>query len=200
MIVTKETIPGLGYVEVADGFVMNEAMVERARSYNSADGVFTLEGGAPYPRGSAEFARAVYGLQAMMYNDCNPIIEGGGSEAANAQCSNLDGMLGDNTIAAIVALPSAIASFPVDRLVAFSRGEPLTPLSRQEQGDAAATLGIKKAARPKPPPPGPSPDPSPGPGPGPGPLAPAESDNTMLWIGLGLLGAAAAVYFMRKKK
>jgi len=133
---------------------MNDAMIRRAVSYNTSrarSGQLVLNGGGPIRAGqplasSPEFARAVYGFQAMMYEFCNQPRRGGGSDRSGARCANVDGMLGPNTLAQIRSLPPADRSMGWSPLVRLSTGAEVQSVSRLDLSRMAFGLGITTRA------------------------------------------------------
>ena len=194
-----DVIPGMGFVAAAN-ISMNQAMIARATGYNASSQHFVLEAGAPYAKGSVEFAKSVYGLQGMLYNACAVPNEGGGSAAAGAPCSNVDGMLGPNTSAALRALPEANMSLDPKVLIDYANGGEVPQLGTAEISAAAAALGIRPKVVRR----GNGVDIPDGGGEGNGvivPTGPPKKDDGNMWLIVGgILVAGGLIYFMTKKK
>lgn len=187
-----EPIAGLGFVEAAKK--MNDRMAAAAASYNSGTGrsYFSVKSGAPFGQGSQDMARAVYGLQMSMYDNCRTVDESTPiSMGLDASCANVDGKLGPDTKAAINRLPEPNGPYKVANLLALSRGEEVPRLSTQDMANAASTLGIGEPIRTKQVVPG-EPDP-------PGTPSTTDSSNTWL-IAAGAVAIGVAFWMLVRKK
>lgn len=149
------TYPTLGLVAAAGP--MNAAMVTRATGFNATSDAFSISPEAalaiPGGRSGETFARAVYGLQAFLFDTCLVPAPEGGSAEAGARCSNIDGMLGPNTMTLVRGLPVGIAGSPggqsvVSSLILYSEGNPeaFDDLSVEDMSTAVRELGLRAAA------------------------------------------------------